>query len=33
MMIIELEDAGMARKEIVEQLETRFKSNIGFESE
>jgi len=33
MMIIELEEAGMARKEIVEQLETRLKSNIGFEGE
>ena len=32
-MIIELEEAGTARKEIVEQLETRLKSNIGFEGE
>lgn len=32
-MIIELEEAGKVRKEIVEQLETRLKSNIGFEGE
>jgi len=32
-MIIELEEAGMARKEIVEHLKTRLKSNIGFEGE
>jgi len=32
-MIIELEEAGTARKEIVEQLETRLKSNISFEGE
>ncbi|RLC90690.1 MAG: hypothetical protein DRI37_00730 [Chloroflexi bacterium] len=32
-LIIELEEAEMTREEIVEQLKTRFKSQIGFEGE
>jgi len=32
-IIVELEEAGMAREEIVGQLKTRLKSQIGFESE
>ena len=32
-LIVELEGAGMAREEIVEQLKTRLKSQIGFEGE
>lgn len=32
-IIVELEETGMAREEIVGQLKTRLKSQIGFESE
>ena len=32
-IIVDLEEAGMAREEIVGQLKTRLKSQIGFESE
>lgn len=32
-LIIELEESGMTREEIVGQLKTRFKSQIGFEGE
>jgi len=32
-LIVELEEVGMAREEIVEQLKTRLKSQIGFEGE